>query len=317
MKKRKPKMEFRYYKIPADSHMLPLTGENLKQCYGVEVDYLHFHNHMEIGYCYYGEGTLSLENTKHEFQGGMFSIIPRNFPHTTNSKLNTISSWEYLFLDVSSIISQFHQANPILSDKKLSRQINKKASFLSEKDYPFTGQLIRRLLALAKEHPVYYKEEADGLLSALMMEIARMNQSDTLESGEHEADKLTALLLNVVDYISIHYPDNISVKDLADRCFITENHFRKVFTAYMKMSPARYINLVRIQMACALLQMSNDLSQILPIKQALKLSPPLTEISKKYLVFSPGNGETIPKIMNASFWNTISRQKKDGNAQKK
>ncbi len=42
MKKKKPKMEFRYYKIPADSHMLPLTGENLKQCYGVEVDYLHF-----------------------------------------------------------------------------------------------------------------------------------------------------------------------------------------------------------------------------------------------------------------------------------
>lgn len=74
MKKKKPKMEFRYYKIPADSHMLPLTGKNLKQCYGVEVDYLHFHNHMEIGYCYYGEGTLSLENTKHEFQGGMFSI---------------------------------------------------------------------------------------------------------------------------------------------------------------------------------------------------------------------------------------------------
>ncbi|MCA5963955.1 AraC family ligand binding domain-containing protein [Blautia sp. RD014234] len=132
MKKRKPKMEFRYYKIPADSHMLPLTGENLKQCYGVEVDYLHFHNHMEIGYCYYGEGTLSLENTKHEFQGGMFSIIPRNFPHTTNSKLNTISSWEYLFLDVSSIISQFHQANPILSDK-IIRQINKKHPFSQRK----------------------------------------------------------------------------------------------------------------------------------------------------------------------------------------
>ena len=294
MKKKKPKMEFRYYKIPADSHMLPLTGENLKQCYGVEVDYLHFHNHMEIGYCYYGEGTLSLENTKHEFQGGMFSIIPRNFPHTTNSKLNTISSWEYLFLDVSSIISQFHQANPILSDK-IIRQINKKASFLSEKDYPFTGQLIRRLLALAKEHPVYYKEEADGLLSALMMEIARMNQSDTLEPGEHEADKLTALLLNVVDYISIHYPDNISVKDLADRCFITENHFRKVFTAYMKMSPARYINLVRIQMACDLLQMSNDPIADIAYKTGFETLTTFNRNFKKILGISPREWRNHPE----------------------
>ncbi|MCA5963954.1 AraC family transcriptional regulator [Blautia sp. RD014234] len=143
-----------------------------------------------------------------------------------------------------------------------------------------------------------------------------MNQSDTLESGEHEADKLTALLLNVVDYISIHYPDNISVKDLADRCFITENHFRKVFTAYMKMSPARYINLVRIQMACDLLQMSNDPIADIAYKTGFETLTTFNRNFKKYLVFLPGNGETIPKIMNASFWNTISRQKKDGNAQK-
>ena len=258
MKKKKPKMEFRYYKIPADSHMLPLTGENLKQCYGVEVDYLHFHNHMEIGYCYYGEGTLSLENTKHEFQGGMFSIIPRNFPHTTNSKLNTISSWEYLFLDVSSIISQFHQANPILSDK-IIRQINKKASFLSEKDYPFTGQLIRRLLALAKEHPVYYKEDmefeigkgivakdgqdvtiiAAGTVFHKALEAAKLAnaaKSDFLSRMSHDIRTPMNAIAGMTEIADAHIREPERVRDCLQKIRLSSNHLLGLINDVLDMS---------------------------------------------------------------------------------
>ena len=43
-KRRKPKMEFRYYQMSAGSPILALLGQKWVQNYGNDVDYLHFHN---------------------------------------------------------------------------------------------------------------------------------------------------------------------------------------------------------------------------------------------------------------------------------
>lgn len=51
-KRKKPKMEFRYYQMPAGSPILALLGQKWVQNYGNDVDYLHFHNYLEIGFCY-------------------------------------------------------------------------------------------------------------------------------------------------------------------------------------------------------------------------------------------------------------------------
>ena len=55
-KKKKPKMEYRFYEIPAGSPVLALLGEKWKQSYGRDIDYLHLRNHLEIGFCYDREG---------------------------------------------------------------------------------------------------------------------------------------------------------------------------------------------------------------------------------------------------------------------
>lgn len=59
-KRKKPKMEFRYYQMPPGSPILALLGEKWVQNYGRDIDYLHFHNYLEIGFCYYGEGAVTL-----------------------------------------------------------------------------------------------------------------------------------------------------------------------------------------------------------------------------------------------------------------
>ena len=57
-RKKKPRMEYRYYEAPEKCPVLALLGEKWVQNYGYQIDYLHFHNMMEIGVCYYGEGTI-------------------------------------------------------------------------------------------------------------------------------------------------------------------------------------------------------------------------------------------------------------------
>ena len=54
-------MEYRYYEIPEGSPVLALLGDKWVQNYGREIDYLHFHNHLEVGFCYYGEGSVTFK----------------------------------------------------------------------------------------------------------------------------------------------------------------------------------------------------------------------------------------------------------------
>ena len=90
-KKRKMKMEFRYYQMQDGSPILALLGEKWEQNYGRDVDFLHFHNYLEIGYCYSGAGELVLGEETVRFAGREFTIIPPNFPHTTTSDIGNIS----------------------------------------------------------------------------------------------------------------------------------------------------------------------------------------------------------------------------------
>lgn len=62
-------MEYRYYEIPAGSPVLALLGDKWVQNYGREIDYLHFHNHLEVGFCYYGEGTVTFKEEDLPFDG--------------------------------------------------------------------------------------------------------------------------------------------------------------------------------------------------------------------------------------------------------
>ena len=51
MAKKKKRMEYRYYEIPADTYVLPLLGKGWEQEYGVGIrDMLHFHNYILLIY---------------------------------------------------------------------------------------------------------------------------------------------------------------------------------------------------------------------------------------------------------------------------
>ena len=73
-RKKKPRMEYRYYEVPEKCPVLVLQGEKWLQNYGYQIDYLHFHNHLEVGFCYYGEGTVTFKEEDLPFDGNMFTV---------------------------------------------------------------------------------------------------------------------------------------------------------------------------------------------------------------------------------------------------
>ena len=251
-------MEYRYYRMPEGRKVFALLGEKWVQHYGRDIDYLHFHNYMEIGYCYEGTGTLTLGKKNYRFNGGEFTVIPQNYPHTTNSEDDTVSRWEYLFVDAEGILQEICGHNPIRQER-MSRRLNSRALFLKEKDYPSLGGKVRRILDIMRNTEEFYQEEAAGLLTALLAGIARNNQetSEKEESGLEES-KFSVMIAQTLQYISTHYAEPSKEKELASMCHIRETHFRRIFSSYMNMSPLEYINQVRIRMACEHLKRTDE-----------------------------------------------------------
>lgn len=261
-KKKKPKMEFRYYQMPAGSPILALLGQKWVQSYGRDIDYLHFHNYLEIGYCYEGCGDLTLGEQDLRFSGNQFTVIPKNYPHTTNSDKGTVSKWEYLFIDMESFLHDFYQEGGS-NTKKTERMIQKiysRAVLKNVEDSPKIAGMIRQILEIMRNTEEFYIDEAKGILAALLVNIARENSAQSVDTEAHDdmAERVTTPISHALDYITLHYMDPLKIEDLAKWCHISETHFRRIFSSYMNMSPLEYINLVRIQTACEYLKKTDS-----------------------------------------------------------
>lgn len=256
-KKKKPKIEFRYYKMPEGTYILALLGQKWVQSYGRDVDFLHFHNYLEIGYCYDGVGELMLGEQEYRFSGNEFTVIPKNYPHTTNSDPGTVSKWEYVFIDLEGILGGLFQG--MGNTKKMNsmlERINSRAIFQKEEQDPKTAAMIKNLMDIMRNTEEFYMEEAKGAAVELLVRIARGSHG---QKRPIEAEgRMILPIARAMDYITLHYMEPIKIEKLACWCHMSETHFRRLFSNYMNMSPLEYINLVRVQTACDYLKNTDE-----------------------------------------------------------
>lgn len=163
--------------------MLALFGEEWNRKYGSEGESLHFHNHLEVGYCYKGEGVIKLENGDYPYFPQTFTMIPKNCPHSTFGDQGGINSWEFLFIDVERFLADLYPGRSRLAEE-ISRRINSGARFLTHGKNPALGDLVQEIFREMKEKSEFYQESVKGYLLAFLMEAARLNDEDSLLPGE-------------------------------------------------------------------------------------------------------------------------------------
>lgn len=262
-KKKKEKVEFRYYEIPQNEPLLALMGDKWIQYYGHAVDFMHFHNLLEIGYCYFGVGDLVLEDKYYRFGEGMTTSIPKNFIHTTQSDPDVLGKWEYLFLDADAFLGDMYKGNPVFA-QKLIKRVHKKAFAVFEMEQTALAELVKAIFREMREKKEFYSESTKGLMLSLLLEIARIN--------DPEPEKIRPTITGsgqiapALDYVSDYYFREIKIEELADACHMSETHFRRVFEECMNMPPLEYVNLVRIQMACDFMKKGKDAMSVISQK---------------------------------------------------
>lgn len=255
-KKKKSKIEFRYYEMPEGSNILALLGQKWIQPYGEGIDYLHFHNYMEIGYCYEGQGVLTIGKENYRFSGEQFSVIPQNCLHTTTCDPGTMSRWEYLYIDVEGALKGLYPEGISEKRKKqMIQRINNRGFFKSAEEMPKMAEKILQMLNIMRRAEEFYKEEVNGVLSTFLAVLARENANEAWKAGDrNKKEQGAAMIATALDYISDHYMEPIRIEGLAKLCHISETHFRRIFSLCMRIEPRKYINMVRIQKACTLLK---------------------------------------------------------------
>lgn len=298
--KRKKQIQFRYYEIPQGEPCLALLGEAWVRRYGDGVDCLHFHNYMEIGFCYDGRGVVILDEEAVPYQGDMFTIIPKNYPHNTDSENFSYSKWEYLFVDVEELLQDVYHENKMFADE-LASIINNRAWAAEVSRSPEAGGLIRNIMEEMRYKKELYAESVRGMLLSLFIHIARMNQkpSGWVKKQSVGVSQMTVAL----HYIGKHYAENLTIGDLAAVSHMSETNFRRVFQKAMNMTPSDYLNLVRVQGACEYMKKSTDSMEMVAEKCGFQSVSTFNRNFKKVLGMTPYQWKIHPENYEAKLLN--------------
>ena len=251
MPKEKPRMEFRYYDIPKGEYVLPKLGKGWEQEYGIGYGrMLHFHNYLEIGYCYHGKGELLIEDRTYRYGNKMFTIIPENIPHTTISAPGNICKWEFLFININDFIRTEMQSDR-MSTEEIIRIVNKRGTLKTEKNHPQLATLIQKIMNECRDEQIYYRESIKGYLRAFVIEVLRLDEEREKASRKN---RISRYIQESLGYINTHYREDIKISEIAEMTGLSESHFRRIFEDNMKMKPIDYLNMVRIDEACRLIK---------------------------------------------------------------
>ncbi|MBQ8279611.1 MAG: helix-turn-helix transcriptional regulator [Roseburia sp.] len=292
-KKKKDTMELRFYDVPQNEYVLALVGESWIREYGHDEPNMHFHNLYEIGYCRDGNGELVLDETSYDYQPGMVSLIPQNYPHTTLSRLGEGPSyWEYLFFDPSTVLVELYPKDEIYQ-RELLQKISRMAYFVKEEEHAILAAQVKQILDEMREKRPRYRENVNAMLRVLIVELLRL--CETADEVEDKRRKVSnAQILPALEYVKNEYAKAIRIEDLAKLCHMSETHFRRIFETSMNMSPMDYINLTRVQIACELMTKTNDSMDIVAGKVGFATTSTFNRNFKKFLNTSPYQWKISP-----------------------
>lgn len=298
--KRKKKLQFRYYEIPQGEPCLALLGEAWVRPYGDGVDCLHFHNYMEIGYCYDGAGEIILDEESIPYKPDMFTIIPKNYPHNTESEDFSLSRWEYLFIDVEAFLLENYRDNEIFAED-LIKIINNRAWAEEASGHPEVAGLIRGILEEMRYKKDLYAESVRGMIQSLLINIARMNHKFSAKVRQQSSG--VSHMTVALHYIGKHYAEDLKIGDLAAVSHMSETHFRRVFQKTMNMTPSDYVNLVRVQGACEYMKKNTASMEMVAEKCGFQSVSTFNRNFKKILGITPYQWKIHPDNYEAKLLN--------------
>lgn len=248
------RLEYLPYDLPHDFPVIAFSHSPSSET----VSFLHFHNCIELGYCYEGCGIFFVNDKVLPFSAGDVCIIFKNEIHIAQSDRFSTSKWQFAMIDPVLLLPDLN-----INDLKLISNVTKGCSsflnIINKNDPHGIAKLVLEIFAELNNQENGYRSMVKSLAWALMVKLSRVFGNHDGNRKDDATRDVFTLIAPALDHISKNYMEQLYLKELALRCKISVTHFRRLFSTVMRTSPSKYICLVRIRMASILL-LNTDLS---------------------------------------------------------
>ncbi len=223
----------------------------------------HYHSYIELIYCLGGEYSVLLGNVSHKFMSGDLLVINSNEVHTIQSVSPDGGSYivlrfePELLYDSTRDVFEVKYVLPFMINNATPQKIFKNSEIYCT-DIP----------TLMYDALNEYNERRNGFELVLRSDICRIfvwilrywdGSGITLRTAEAVDSEHIKIMQTVLDYIAVHYSEDISAESMARLANMSYSYFSRVFRRVMNKSFNDYLNFVRTTEAERLLT-STDMS---------------------------------------------------------
>lgn len=217
----------------------------------------HWHRSLELSYVESGEIEYRTPGKTMVFPAGSGALVNSNVLHSTRALAKGVPNIHLVHLFDPALLSglpgsriETAYLSPILT----APQIGLLPFFPQEPSQKKILNLIRASWSLSPEE-FGYELKLRNMLSELwllLLEEARP-LLDKAPPRRRDSGKLREMMA----YIHEHYPERITVHDLASAAFLSERECYRAFRESLRTTPAEYLKSYRLQMACRMLAESD------------------------------------------------------------
>ncbi len=246
----------------------------------------HWHGHIEIVYVSKGVCSVFINGELYTCCQGDIIVIPQNSLHSiipeNTSTYHPIIIGEMLLKQTLEDLHFQSSLSFTLAEKSFS-PIH--ISVIRE-HYDDFVMIIKRIFNEYETKNVEYRTIIKLEIIKLFTLIKRYD-TDIQTYPAYKKNERTRIIIKVLEYISNHYSDKISVKSMSSFSNMSEQHFCRVFKAYTGKTLIEFVTLIRLDKSYRLI-----IDTDIPITQIPELTGFCNEnyfsrIFKKHYGFSP------------------------------
>jgi len=236
-------------KVPDD---FPVFVSDIARQGDRPITYLHSHDHPELGLCLKGSGIFVVDSKVLRFSEGDAIFISPKEMHLAQSTPGTVSEWIWIYFNSEKLLLQTFKSHELSGTGRLSGE--NFSNIPDRKKFPLLQQYLGEFIRTCKEKKKFWKEKAASFLCLIIADFHNsMKKSKSQEAESRfspDPDSMTRLQ-KAISYMTTHYRQKLSLRQLCKICGISNTHFKRLFSKVFKCSPIAFLNKIRIASACA------------------------------------------------------------------
>ncbi|MEG0693028.1 MAG: AraC family transcriptional regulator [Oscillospiraceae bacterium] len=213
------------------------------------VNYLHYHDDIEIGYCHTGSGVFFIENQIVPYQAPCVSIIYGGQLHIAQSSSTMPSYWSFININNKAIPGLFPDGEIF----DCAGEVN----IITQENDAYMLPLVETFLDELKQIDYRRVECAQSLVKAILIRHGRYCERNGSMKTTARIRRIINDIAPAVSYIANHYMEEINVDGLAKLCSFSPPTLRRKFEEAFSLSPLDYLHKVRIHTAQWLLSLED------------------------------------------------------------